>query len=67
MTGMDRLRPTVARKIRRNTPENMESAAGNGRDAEASGGASDAGPSFPNRIGFRPIKLQMTLNGVMAA
>jgi transposase-like protein len=47
---------------------NVESAPGNGRPAEASssGGAADVGPTFPNPIGFRPLKVRMTLNGVMA-
>jgi len=48
--------------------ENVESAPGNGCAAKAlpSGGASDVAPTSPNPIGFRPIKVRMTLNGVMA-
>jgi hypothetical protein len=47
---------------------NVQFAPGNGCAAIASvsGGTSDLGPPLPNPIGFRPIKLRMTLNGVMA-
>ncbi len=48
--------------------ENIGSAPTNERPGNLppSGGASDVGPAFPNPIAFRPIKLRMALNGVMA-